>query len=45
MKILGLGKKPPEHKPPDKKPPNNEKYKLMFCVSNISVYLFNCSDM
>jgi hypothetical protein len=45
MKILGLGKKPPEHKPPDIKPPNNEKYKLMFFVSNISVSLFNCSDM
>ena len=38
--LWGLGQKPP-----DKKPPNNEKYMLMFFVSNISVSLFNCSDM
>ena len=37
-KETGLG-----HKPLHKKPPNNEK--LMFFVSNISVSLFNCSDM
>jgi hypothetical protein len=31
--------------PRTKSPSNNEKYKLMFFVSNISVSLFNCSDM
>ena len=41
----GLGQMPPDKSPLNKKPPNNEKYMLMFFVSNISVSLFNYSDM